>query len=72
MANYLIIGGSSGIGKALAEQLAKEGHQVFAIYNQHPLSDYKTPDFYQSIPPILPPSTFTAAPLVATAKGLTK
>ena len=38
MANYLIIGGSSGIGKALAEQLAKEGHQVFATYNQHPLT----------------------------------
>jgi len=36
MANYLIIGGSSGIGKALAKQLANDNHQVFATYNQHP------------------------------------
>jgi len=35
MKNYLIIGGSSGIGKALTEKLAKEGHQVFATFNQH-------------------------------------
>ena len=33
MANYLIVGGSSGIGKALVDQLVNEGHQVFATYN---------------------------------------
>ena len=33
MANYLIIGGSSGIGKALVQQLKKE-NQVVATYNQ--------------------------------------
>lgn len=32
MANYLIIGGSSGIGKQLAEDLANAGHQVYATY----------------------------------------
>ena len=36
MANYLIVGGSSGIGKALVDQLVQEGHQVFATYNTHP------------------------------------
>ncbi len=32
MTNYLIIGGSSGIGQALAAQLADEGNQVYATY----------------------------------------
>lgn len=32
MGNYLIIGGSSGIGKELAAQLRKEGHTVYATY----------------------------------------
>ena len=34
MNNYLIIGASSGIGKQLTEQLAAQGAQVFATYNQ--------------------------------------
>ncbi len=38
MANYLIIGGSSGIGSALVAQLIEEGHQVFATYNTHPVT----------------------------------
>lgn len=33
MRNYLIIGASSGIGKALATQLANEGHQVTGTFN---------------------------------------
>jgi NAD(P)-dependent dehydrogenase (short-subunit alcohol dehydrogenase family) len=32
MGNYLVIGGSSGIGKALTENLTNEGHTVFATY----------------------------------------
>lgn len=35
MANYLIIGASSGIGKAIAKQLADTGHQVFGTFNKH-------------------------------------
>ena len=34
MSTILIVGGSSGIGKALAEQLVADGHQVFATYNK--------------------------------------
>lgn len=32
MANYFIIGGSSGIGQKLASQLAEAGHQVISTY----------------------------------------
>lgn len=38
MKNYVIIGGSSGIGQALCALLAHEGHQVFASYHSHPIS----------------------------------
>jgi short-subunit dehydrogenase len=34
MANYLIVGASSGIGKSLASHLADLGHQVFGTYNK--------------------------------------
>jgi len=34
MKNYVIIGGSSGIGAALVEILAADGNQVFATYNK--------------------------------------
>ena len=38
MANYLIIGASSGIGKKLAEQLSESGHQVFGTYHKNKIS----------------------------------
>lgn len=34
MKNYLIVGGSSGIGLALTKKLLEQGHQVFSTYNK--------------------------------------
>src|SRR6476469_3818762 len=40
MATHFIVGGSSGIGLALANQLSKEGHTVYATFNRtQPISD---------------------------------
>lgn len=36
--NVLVVGGSSGIGQALVEQLKNRGHQVMASYHQHPVA----------------------------------
>jgi len=36
MKNYLIVGGSSGIGKALVDLINKEGHKTYATYNKNP------------------------------------
>jgi NAD(P)-dependent dehydrogenase (short-subunit alcohol dehydrogenase family) len=38
MGNYLVIGASSGMGKAIAMQLVQEGHQVFGTYNTNPIA----------------------------------
>ena len=35
MKNYLIIGGSSGIGKSLVTQLQSKGFNVYATYNKN-------------------------------------
>ena len=35
MKNYLVIGGSSGIGKALVDTLAAQNEQVFATFNEN-------------------------------------
>ena len=47
MANYLIVGGSSGIGKALVEELVSEGHRVYATYHIHPVeSNYSSLSYH--------------------------
>ncbi len=47
MANYLIIGASSGIGKQLALQLSQSGNQVFGTYYKNEmLSDNSLIQFY--------------------------
>lgn len=35
MKNYFVVGGSSGIGRALVDQLAREGHRVYATYRNN-------------------------------------
>jgi len=37
MATYLVVGGSSGIGLQVTNQLAAAGHTVYATYNTHAL-----------------------------------
>ncbi len=42
MANYLIIGGSSGIGQQIVSQLTTEGHKVYTTYNTHAIEHTNT------------------------------
>lgn len=39
MANYLIVGASSGIGKQLGIQLSEAGHKVYGTYNKTQVSE---------------------------------
>jgi NAD(P)-dependent dehydrogenase (short-subunit alcohol dehydrogenase family) len=39
MKNYIIIGGSSGIGKEIVDLLEEEGHNIYATYNNNPIED---------------------------------
>jgi NAD(P)-dependent dehydrogenase (short-subunit alcohol dehydrogenase family) len=46
--NYLVIGGSSGIGKAISQDLHHSGHKVFATYRtQQPSDGEEGPQFFQ-------------------------
>ena len=47
MKNYLIIGGSSGIGLQLAQQLATNGNNVFATYNNTPQENIANIQFFK-------------------------
>ena len=47
MKNYLVIGGSSGIGQALCELLSDEGHTVYASYCQHAQEDTGNIKYFQ-------------------------
>lgn len=47
MKNILIIGASSGIGKALANSLSKNGNQVFGTYNQTLVESSENVNFIQ-------------------------
>ena len=38
MANYFIVGASSGIGRELAQQLSAQQHQVYGTYNRNPVT----------------------------------
>ncbi len=47
MKNYLIIGASSGIGKALAEELASQGNNVIGTFNSTQSSDTENIKFHE-------------------------
>lgn len=47
MKHYLIVGASSGIGKALAQQLATEGHQVTGTYHNTSVEEGENITFHQ-------------------------
>lgn len=47
MQNYLIIGGSSGIGQELANQLSQTGNHIIATYNKNePKNEKPDIDFH--------------------------
>ncbi len=47
MRNYLIIGGSSGIGEAITQQLNAEGHRVYATYCKHLQQDRENISYHR-------------------------
>ena len=49
MKKFLVIGGSSGIGKELVGLLADKGYTVFATYNDHPVDSDRSNVSYFSL-----------------------
>ncbi|MGB0424111.1 MAG: SDR family NAD(P)-dependent oxidoreductase [Flavobacteriales bacterium] len=47
MKNYVIIGGSSGIGLELVKHLESQGHQVFSTYFQNPIDSREKVHYQQ-------------------------
>lgn len=47
MKNFLIIGGSSGIGKAIVQQLENQGENVIATYNNNSTGDREHVKYYK-------------------------
>ncbi|MBN2747752.1 MAG: SDR family oxidoreductase [Bacteroidales bacterium] len=46
MKNFLVIGGSSGIGKQISTMLVSEGHAVFSSYNTNYIPDNKNVKYF--------------------------
>ena len=46
MGNYLVVGGSSGIGLQVVQDLAAQGHRVHATYHQHPIENNGSVSYY--------------------------
>jgi NAD(P)-dependent dehydrogenase (short-subunit alcohol dehydrogenase family) len=47
MGNYLVVGASSGMGQAIANQLVNEGHQVYVTYHTQPIQSGQNINAFQ-------------------------
>jgi NAD(P)-dependent dehydrogenase (short-subunit alcohol dehydrogenase family) len=47
MGTYLVVGGSSGIGLQVVQDLVTEGHIVYATYHQHPMQNHDSVTYHE-------------------------